>query len=428
MADTSHIVSDEFLTAVLGDVLHRLPENEKRILVASMAIAIGYGGVTRINRLSGISRVTIHEGIRELLNPERSSKNIPGAQTEDVPVRKQAKGIRKPGAGRKKTTEKYPGLADRIEQIISDSTFGDPERTLCWTSFSLNKIREELADNHGVNVSHTNISLIMDTLGYSKQLNQKMLQVGKPHPDRDAQFRYINEASKAFLEAGDPVISVDCKKKENIGNFKNNGAEFRKAKNPRKVLDHDFPIKELGKVAPYGVYVLNDNTGFINLGLNHDTAEFAVHGIRGWWHAVGKNTFPNAKRLMVTCDGGGSNGSRNRLWKREIALLAEETGLEIHVSHFPPGTSKWNKVEHRLFCYISKNWQGKPLVDMETIVSLIGSTTTEKGLKVICQVDERYYETGLKVSDDEMGQIRMQKGDPFPSWNYIITGFESALP
>lgn len=428
MADTSHIVSDEFLTAVLRDVLHRLPENERRILVASMANAIGYGGVTRINRLSGISRVTIHEGIRELQNSEKSTNHISEPQTEELSVHTQTAGIRKTGAGRKKTTEKYPDLADKIEQIISESTFGDPERTLCWTSFSLNKIKEELENNHGINVSHSNVSLIMDTLGYSKQLNQKMLQVGKPHPDRDTQFRYINEASKAFLEAGDPVISVDCKKKENIGNFKNNGAEYRKAKNPRKVLDHDFPIKELGKVAPYGVYVLNGNTGFINLGLNHDTAEFAVHGIRAWWHTVGKNTFPNAKRLMVTCDGGGSNESRNRLWKREVALLAEETGLEIHVSHFPPGTSKWNKVEHRLFCYISKNWQGKPLVDIETIVSLIGATTTEKGLKVICQVDGRYYETGIKISDEEMGQIKIQKVAPFPSWNYTITGFENTLP
>ena len=217
-----------------------------------------------------------------------------------------------------------------------------------------------------------------------------------------------------------PVISIDTKKKENVGNFKNPGSEYRKEKSPRKVLDHDFPIPELGKVNPYGVYVLNDNTGFVNLGTSHDTAEFAGESVYQWWEAVGKNTFPEAKRLYINCDGGGSNSSRRWIWKYQLQLLANKTGLEIEVSHFPPGTSKWNKVEHRLFCYISKNWQGQPLIDIETIVSLIGSTTTKKGLKVICQVDNNVYETGKKISEEEKESINIEFLEPFTQWNYII--------
>ena len=247
-----------------------------------------------------------------------------------------------------------------------------------------------------------------------------MLQVGEPHPDRNRQFEFINSKAENFLRQGLPVISVDTKKKENIGNFKNNGQEYRKSGDPRKVLDHDFPIPELGKVAPYGVYVLNDNTGFVNLGTDHDTAEFAVESIFRWWTTIGKHTFPDADKIYINCDNGGSNGSRLHLWKYELQQFANITGLEIHISHFPPGTSKWNKIEHRLFCYISKSWQGQPLIDIETVVQLISNTTTSKGLKVICRVDNNKYELSRKIPEEEYKNIHIISEEILGDWNYII--------
>lgn len=264
------------------------------------------------------------------------------------------------------------------------------------------------------------ISQLLTDMGYSKQVNQKMEQVGIPSPDRNEQFEFIDRTAHGYLENGEPVISVDTKKKENIGNFKNAGAEYRRMKDPRKVLDHDFPVPELGKVAPYGVYVLNNNTGFVNLGTSHDTSEFAVTSISCWWNAVGKNAFPGAKRIYITCDGGGSNGSRSRNWKYELQQLSNDTGLEIMVSHYPPGTSKWNKIEHRMFCYISKNWQGHPLIDIETVISLISNTTTEKGLTITCQLDKKVYETGHKISDNELAEINIFPCETLGKWNYVI--------
>ena len=251
-----------------------------------------------------------------------------------------------------------------------------------------------------------------------------MLQVGEPHPDRDAQFRFIEKTTNLFLSAGDPVISVDCKKKELLGNFKNNGSEYRKKGDPRKVLDHDFEIKELGKVAPYGVYVLNNNTGFINLTKCSDTSEFAVESIRAWWKYYGISNFPNSKKILINCDCGGSNGYRVRLWKEQLALLSEETGLEITVCHFPPGTSKWNKIEHRMFGYISNNWAGKPLISIETVVNYISNTKTTTGLKINCRVDERQYQKGLKVSDECMKSIDLIPLGEFEKWNYTVRGFK----
>lgn len=247
-----------------------------------------------------------------------------------------------------------------------------------------------------------------------------MEQTGIPSPDRNEQFEFIDRTAHGYLENGEPVISVDTKKKENIGNFKNAGAEYRRMKDPRKVLDHDFPVPELGKVAPYGVYVLNNNTGFVNLGTSHDTSEFAVTSISCWWNAVGKNAFPGAKRIYITCDGDGSNGSRSRNWKYELQQLSNDTGLEIMVSHYPPGTSKWNKIEHRMFCYISKNWQGHPLIDIETVISLISNTTTEKGLTITCQLDKKVYETGHKISDNELAEINIFPCETLGKWNYVI--------
>ena len=402
--------TERVIRRILGDMLPNLNEKQRRQLQGSIADALGHGGVAYVNSLTGAARNTINRGIEDLNStPEKESAE----RSSTIP------GIRKPGGGRKKESEKHPKLYQDIEEIIDPDTYGNPMKPLRWTTLSLRKIAEELLKK-GYKVSQNIVSRALEVLGYSKQQNQKMYQVGNQHPDRDAQFQHINETAQAYLEHGEPVISIDTKKKENVGNFKNPGSEYRKEKSPRKVLDHDFPIHELGKVNPYGVYVLNDNTSFVNLGTSHDTAEFAGESVYRWWEAVGKNTFPETRRLYINCDGGGSNSSRRWIWKYQLQLLANKTGLEIEVSHFPPGTSKWNKVEHRLFCYISKNWQGQPLIDIETIVSLIGSTTTKKGLKVICQVDNNVYETGKKISEEEKERINIEFLEPCAQWNYII--------
>jgi hypothetical protein len=313
----------------------------------------------------------------------------------------------------------YPGIEESIRRIIDGKTYGNPMRVLSYTTESLRKIQVEL-EKDDIFVGHVTIGKILDAMDYSKQVNQKMLQVGEPNPNRNAQFEYINETAAAFLKAGTPVISVDTKKKEKIGNFKNDGSEYRPRKQARKVLDHDFPIEELGKIAPYGVYNVNNNIGFVNVGTNHDTSEFAVESISRWWEVLGRHTFPNAKTLYITCDSGGSNGNRVRMWKYQLQQFSDRTGLEIAVSHFPPGTSKWNKVEHRLFCYISKNWQGQPLIDVQTAVDLIGSTRTTTGLKVICVRDDTEYKLAKKVSDEDFAKINIEKIAPFESWNYRL--------
>ena len=326
-------------------------EKNKRILLSKAAEVYGYGGKAHIVALTGTTYPTLNAGKIDSAN-------------DDIVYSKR---IRKEGGGRKPITEIFPGITDIIEQIIDGNTYGDPCKELHWvaSTLSLRKISDILAKKHSISISYVKVSQLLTEMGYSKQVNQKMEQVGVPSPDRNEQFEFIDRTAHEYLGNGDPVISVDTKKKENIGNFKNNGAEYRKRKDPRRVLDHDFPISELGKVAPYGVYVSNDNTGFINLGISHDTAEFAVSSISYWWEAVGKINFQNAKRLYITCDGGGSNGSHSRNWKYELQQFSNDTGLELLVSHYPPGTSKWNKIEHRMFCYISKNWQGQPLIDIK---------------------------------------------------------------
>ena len=396
---------------ILIKMLPILDEYQRRILLGSAASALGHGGTAFVRNVTGSSKDTIRSGIAET-----TANTTDNGITLTHPEK-----LRRPGAGRKSALEKNPLLYTKIEEIVNQSgdTYGDPQKPLRWTTWSLRKIAGELL-KYGITVSQNVVSRALDALGYSKQQNQKMYQVGGQHPDRDAQFRFINETSSEFLANGEPVISIDTKKKENVGNFKNAGAEYRPTKNPRKVLDHDFPFPELGKVSPYGVYVLNDNTGFVNLGLSHDTPEFAGESVAQWWRCVGKNTFPNAKRLYITCDSGGSNGCRIWLWKHYLQELANETQMEIHVSHFPTGTSKWNKVEHRLFCYISKNWQGQPLIDVETIVNLIGSTTTEKGLTVICRVDEKHYETGKKITEEQKANLNIEFVGPNEKWNYIV--------
>jgi transposase len=382
-----------------------LNEKQRRIFLASEAIASGHGGVKLINEISGVSRTTIIAGKKEIV-ADRVLKSDR---------------VRRSGGGRKFAEEKYPEIQEKILEIVDGATYGNPENPLSWTTESLRKIQSVLRDVHEITVTHNTVGSILESLGYSKQSNQKMLQLGKEHPDRNAQFKYINAMAKRFLNTNAPVISVDTKKKENIGNFKNCGQEYRKGKDPRRVLDHDFPIEDLGKIAPYGIYVLNDNTAFVNVGTSHDTSEFAVKSISRWWETVCRKTYPKARKILITCDCGGSNGYRVRMWKYQLQQLANRTKLKIHVSHFPPGTSKWNKVEHRLFCYISKNWQGKPLIDIETAVKLIGSTTTEKGLKVICEQDNHIYELAQKVTDEELNMINIKRIGKHGEWNYVIS-------
>ena len=422
MKKQNELVSDSFISEFVKLTFPIFNEREKRLVAASIASILGYGGITRTSKLCNLSRVAITDGIKELNDASSEKADNDSAENCQQEISNR---IRRPGAGRKKKTDTIPNLLETIEKIVQGSTYGDPERVLYWTTLGLYDITKILKEDYGISISHTLVSSILDDLHYSKQLNQKMMQVGSQHPDRNAQFEHINATAKEFLDSGDPVISVDTKKKENIGNFKNNGAEYRKSGDPRKVLDHDFPIKELGKVAPYGIYVINNNTGFVNLGTDHDTGEFAVESIRIWWNTIGKYSFPDSKRIYINCDGGGSNGSRNKLWKTELAALAQETGLDIFVSHFPPGTSKWNKVEHRLFCYISKNWQGRPLIDIETTVNLISSTTTEKGLKVTCVVDNNDYAPGIKVSDEQLNRVDIEYLNDLNKWNYKISGFKS---
>jgi transposase len=384
-------------------MMAQLNEIQKRLFLASEAMSYGRGGIAKAIRITGVSRNTIKRGISEL----KHGMVYDGA-------------IRNSGGGAKSVREKYPDIEIRIGKLVDGATYGDPERILSYTTESLRKIEAELG-KQGIKVSYKTVGKILETMGYSKQQNQKMLQADETHPDRNAQFEHINKTASEYIKAGDPVISVDTKKKENIGNFKNNGAEYRKAKDPRKVLDHDFPLEELGKIAPYGVYNLNNNTGFVNVGTSHDTSEFAVESISRWWETVGKHTFPNNKKIYITCDSGGSNGNRVRMWKYQLQQFANRTGLEIEVSHFPRGTSKWNKVEHRLFCYISQNWRGKPLVDVQTAVDLIGSTRTNTGLNVICVRDDTEYKLKKKVSDEDFESISIRKIPPFETWNYKIS-------
>ncbi len=403
--------SEEMIKEVVEHVFPILSERQRRVLAGSMAKGYGHGGQKLVSKYSELSTTTLCKAVGELEN-KTNTKAPPAGHA------------RMPGGGRKRARDKYPELVEIIDRILQENTYGNPMSIISYTCLSLRKIAQRVLEETGIQISRNIVSRLLEELGYSKQRNQKMEQVGAQHPDRDAQFKHINETGAQYIAEGAPFISVDCNKKEKVGNFQNNGQEYRHTGDARSVFDHDFPIEELGKVAPYGIYMVNDNAGFINPGTSHNTAEFAVESIRHWWYRIGRYTFPDARKLYLTADGGGSNGSRNRLWKFELAKLAEETGLSIEVSHFPPGTSKWNKIEHRLFCYISKNWAGKPLIDIVTIVKLIGSTTTQKGLHVVCDVDDKPYQTGIKVSDDELNKMDIEFLGPNKGWNYIIRGFK----
>jgi len=384
-------------------MLPLLNEKQRRIYLAAEAESMGTGGLKAVHELTGVSKTTIIKGKKEIEK---------GYDIDDERIRKS-------GGGRKLAASKYENIKEEIEKIVGNDTLGNPENVILWTTKSLRNI-EKILREKGFEISHDTVGNLLKELGYSLQLNQKMLQTGVPHPDRDAQFEFINNKSGEFIKKGQPVISVDTKKKELIGNLKNSGAEYSKKKNPTKVLDHDFPIKELGKVASYGVYDISRNEGFVNLGISHDTAEFAVESILRWWQTLGKNTYPEATKIYINSDNGGSNGSRVRLWKKQLQELADLTGLEIHVSHFPPGTSKWNKIEHKMFCYISKNWRGTSLISIETVINLISNTTISKGLKIVCQKDDNNYELGIKVTNEELAEISIIREDFHGDWNYVV--------
>jgi hypothetical protein len=382
-----------------------LNERSRRIWAASEAQTLGYGGQKVVHEATGIACATIIKGQREL------------AAEDSVEV--ETGRIRKPGGGRKRKVEVDKQLMQAIIDILEGSTRGDPETPLLWTSKSTRKIAEVL-NQDAPRVSHSVVARILDDMGYSLQANRKVKE-GASHPDRDAQFGFIADKAKAFQQRQQPVISVDTKKKELIGEFKNGGQEYCPKGHPTPVNVHDFIDKHKGKASPYGVYDLSKNEGWVSVGLSSDTAEFAVNSIRSWWYEMGAERYAHASALYITADGGGSNGSRVRLWKLELQRFADEIGKAIHVSHFPPGTSKWNKIEHKMFCFITKNWRGKPLIDTATIVQLIGNTTTTSGLIIKAHLDDRIYQKAVKVTDEELAQIALEK-DPFHGeWNYKIT-------
>ena len=380
-----------------------LNEQSLRRFVAMEARALGRGGVSLMSRISGLARSTIYHGLTDI----RDHVSAPTGR------------IRKPGGGRKKKSSEDPTLVVDLKRLVEPTTRGDPMQLLLWTTRSLRNLVNALAAK-GHKVSPTVVSELLRDMGYSLQANSKTRE-GTLHIDRDAQFRYINTQAVAFLAANEPLISVDTKKKELVGNFKNNGREWRRQGTPELVNVHDFIDPKLKRAVPYGVYDIANNTGWVSVGTDHDTATFAVNAIRRWWRTMGKKRHPNAKRLMVTADGGGSNGYRVRLWKVELQKLADELKLPITVCHLPPGTSKWNKIEHRLFSFISINWRGKPLRSYRTIVQLIAATTTETGLKVRAELDQNKYPKGVKVSDAQINALNLSCHSFHGDWNYTIS-------
>jgi len=393
--------TEQQLSIKLNTVLPHLNEKQRRLFLAAEAKALGWGGISKVAQATGVSRVTIYKALEEIQLHSPVSERI-----------------RKLGAGRKGIEEHYPDLSKALESLVDPVTRGDPESPLRWTCKSTRQLAIELA-HQGYRASHVTIAELLHDLDYSLQANAKTLE-GSKHPDRDAQFNYINEEVKQFLKRGQPVISVDTKKKELVGNFKNPGREWQPKGAPEKVEVHDFASLESPKVIPYGIYDIGKNMGWINVGCDHDSASFAVASIRRWWLSMGKEIYPEAKELMICADGGGSNGYRVRLWKVELQSFATETGFQITTCHFPPGTSKWNKIEHRLFSHISMNWRGRPLVSHEVIVKLIGKTFKQQGLWVKAKLDKRKYPTKIKVSDQEMKQDKLKPHTFHGEWNYSI--------
>lgn len=384
-----------------------MDERTRRLWAAAEAKAIGRGGIARVTEATGISHTTIRLGLVELQAPP-----------DPDPAKSPTRRIRLPGGGRKTLVDHNPALLSALQALIEPITRGDPQSPLRWTCKSAAKLTAELnAQGHAV--SPRSVYTLLKRLGYSLQSLRKAREGGQ-HPDRNAQFEHINAQAQSFQANEQPVVSVDTKKKELVGDFKNSGREWQPKGKPEEVRVHDFPEPGKGKAIPYGVYDVAANRGWVSVGIDHDTAEFAVATLRRWWEQMGRARYPGAKRLLITADGGGSNGSRSRLWKWKLQEWADETGLEITVSHFPPGTSKWNKIEHRLFCQITANWRGRPLVDLECIVSLIGSTRTETGLEVRAELDAGSYPLGREVTKEEMETLHITPNEFHGEWNYTI--------
>jgi hypothetical protein len=382
-------------------------ERGRRVFAASEAQAAGRGGLAAVSEITGLARSTIGRGLKDLDAPR-----LPHGR------------VRRPGGGPRRLTDRDPTLLADLGRLVEPATMGDPERPLLWVSKSLDKLASALLDM-GHRISPNSVRKLLTGLGFSRQANRKADE-GANHPDRDAQFEHINAKVIAAQAAGEPVISVDTKKKELVGAFRNGGTDYRPKGDPHRVKVHDFEDKTLGKVVPYGVYDVAANEGWVSVGITADTASFAVASIRTWLERMGRQRYPKARELTITADCGGSNGARVRLWKVELQKLADETGLVVHVHHYPPGTSKWNKIEHRLFCHITQTWRGRPLTDRLAVVELIGATTTKTGLKVECAIDASTYEKGVKVADTEMATIDIT-GDQFhPEWNYTIKPRQSA--
>lgn len=389
----------------LGDkyksIFPHLDEKQRRIVAAGDALVLGHGGISTVSETSGMSRPTIYSGIKELQERKKPNGRV-----------------RMQGGGRKKLSQKSPDILKKLESLVEPHTRGDPMSPLRWTCKSTRQLASELT-RHNSPISHTIVAELLHELGYSLQANFKSID-GCTHPDRDKQFRYINSLVKDYLKRGFPVISVDTKKKELVGQYENNGKEWKPKGKPEKVRTHDFIDKKLGKAIPYGVYDIGRNLGWVNVGCDSDTSAFAVESIRRWWWSMGEKLYGKTKKLLITADSGGSNGYRVRLWKVELQKLADEVGMDVSVCHFPPGTSKWNNIEHRLFSYISMNWRGQPLVSHEVIVNLIGSTTTKKGLQVTAKLDKNKYQKGIKVSDGELIKVQIEPHEFHGEWNYTI--------
>ena len=396
----AHKDADALMLAVLG----ALNEAQARWYVAREALARGRGGLKRLHEVTGMSRPTILKGMREL--------------RQGTPLESTTR-IRRPGGGRRRLEAADPRFARALERLMEENTAGDPMSLLRWTNKSTARIAAELT-RQGHRASDETVRRRLRELGYSLQANVKTLEGSSP-PERDAQFRYINARVRQFLARGEPVLSVDTKKKERVGAFKNPGRTWRPQGTPQAVNMYDFPALGIGTAIPYGAYDVQWDEGFVNVGMTHDTAEFAVESLRRWWRLFGRKHYPRARALLVCADGGGSNGSRNRAWKYFVQHLADELGLRVTVCHYPPGTSKWNKIEHRMFSFISLNWKGQPLVSYETVVNLIGATRTRAGLRVTAKLDARVYEAGLKIPEEEMKRINLKPHEVHPAWNYTIS-------
>jgi Rhodopirellula transposase DDE domain len=385
-----------------------LNERQRRVWAATEALALGRGGITRVADATGLSRMTVRAGIRELRQQERSPEEAVGPER-----------VRRPGGGRRPLTETDPTLLRDLQRLIDPVTRGDPRSPLRWTCKSTGKLAAALRDQ-GHTIGARKVAQLLHDLDYHLQAPRKTRE-GARHPDRDGQFESIAARTRAFQRRGQPVVSVDTKKKELVGDFQQKGREWRPAYQWEEVRVHDFPDPALGKAIPYGVYDVTQDVGWVSVGVDHDTAAFAVAALRQWWQRLGRPRYPRATAVLVVADGGGSNGSRNRLWKWALQEFADETGLRVTVCHFPPGTSKWNKIEHRLFCHITANWRGRPLVSLEVIVSLIGTTKTETGLQVHAALDSSHYPVGVKVTDEQFATINLHRADFHGEWNYTIT-------